>query len=271
MRRTTASISVSRPEKLKLVSYLAPNMFWFYSAVAKYLGRVFDVETHIVQSQYDPLEDPVMLQDKLDIAFICGLPFIRHHRAVPDRLEALVAPVMQGLRYENRPVYFSDIIVNAHSGINSFDDLAGKTWCYNDPGSNSGYNLMRDRLLQSKHPHSFFGKVIQSGSHQRSIRWVVDGLADCSAIDSTVLEQELRDYPELSHHLRVIESIGPCPMPPVVAAQRLGRAFIDELQSALLQPDTEVISAMERSHIQRYVPVQSSDYAAIGIMYDAAL
>src|SRR6476469_7540041 len=103
---------------------------------------------------------------------------------------------------------------------------ASKTLWYNNPGSNSGYNLFRHRLLKAGHHSNFFGKVIQSGSHQRSIRWVVEGLADCSAIDSTVLEQELRDSPELSNNLRVVESIGPCPMPPVVAAKRLGWEFI---------------------------------------------
>jgi phosphonate transport system substrate-binding protein len=86
-----------------------------------------------------------------------------------------------------------------------------------------------------------------------------------------VLEQELRDWPELSPRLRIIDSIGPCPMPPVVAAQRLGSALIDSLQSALCQPDAELKSAMERSHIQRYVAVQSKDYDAIATMYDTAV
>jgi len=262
---------VSQRDKLRLVSYLAPNMFGFYEAVGAYLSRLLGVETQLVQSQYDPLEDPMMLEDQLDIAFICGLPFARHQRVVSTQLQALVAPVMQASRYQNRPVYFSDIIVNAESNLLCFDDLVGKTLCYNDPDSNSGYNLLCQRLIQAGYPSSFFGKIIQSGSHQRSIRLVVDGLADCSAIDSTVLEQELRDLPELSHRLRVIESIGPCPMPPVVAAQRLGSAFIDSLQSALCHPDTELQSAMERSLIQRYVAVQSEDYTAIANMYDAAI
>jgi phosphonate transport system substrate-binding protein len=246
-------------------------MFWFYSAVGAYLNRILGVETDIVQSQCDPVSDPVMLQDQLDIAFICGLPFIQLSLVISGQLKALVAPVMQSSRYQDRPVYFSDIIVNADSDLKTFDDLAGKTLCYNDPGSNSGYNLVRQRLMQFGHPSSFFGKVIQSGSHQRSIRLVVEGLADCSAIDSTVLEQELRDSPELANHLRVVESIGPCPMPPMVAAQRLGSAFIDSLQSALCQPDTELQSAMERAQIRRYACVQIEDYAAIMSVYDAAV
>lgn len=175
--------------KLRLVSYLAPNMFWFYEAVGAYLGRVLAVETHIVQSQYDPLSDPVMLQDQLDIAFICGLPFVRHYRVISGQLKAIVAPVMQSSRYQDRPVYFSDIIVNAESGLKTFDELVGKTLCYNDPESNSGYNLVHQRLMQSKHPSSFFGKVIQSGSHQSSIRLVQDLRIDkktimCSSYDS---------------------------------------------------------------------------------------
>ncbi|HEY9813576.1 MAG TPA: PhnD/SsuA/transferrin family substrate-binding protein, partial [Candidatus Sericytochromatia bacterium] len=175
------------------MSYLAPNMFWFYKAVGAYLERVFDLETQIVQSFADPLSDPVLLDEQLEIAFICGLPFIRYHRVAPAQLEALVAPVMQANRYQNQPVYFADVIVNAGSNIKTFDDLAGKTLCYNDLGSNSGYNLLRYRLMQGEYSSSFFGKVIPSGFHQRSIQWVVNGLADCSAIDSTVLEEELRN------------------------------------------------------------------------------
>lgn len=256
------------PNKLKIASYLAPNMFWFYSAVGAYLSRVLGVETAIVQSQYDPLSDPLLLQDRLDLMFICGLPFTRCDRAFPHQLQALVAPVMQATRYQGCPVYFSDIIVNANSSLKTFDDLAGKTFCYNDPGSNSGYNLVLQKLFQSGYPISFFGKAIQSGSHQNSIELVIEGTADCSAIDSVVLEQQLRDLPQLAKSLRVIEPIGPCPMPPVVASQRLGLALIHLIQSALCQPDIELQLAMKHAQIQQYVKVQSKDYTRLATIYD---
>ncbi len=262
---------MSQPEKLSLVSYLAPNMFGFYEAVGAYLSRVFNLETQLIQSQYDPLEDPMLLQDQIDIAFICGLPFARYHRVANQQLQALSAPVMQASRYKNRAVYFSDIIVNTNSNFQSFADLKAKTFCYNDSGSNSGYNLVRQRLIKSNYSHNFFGQVSQSGSHQNSMRWVVEGLADCAAIDSTVLEQELRDFPQLSDHLRVIDTIGPYPMPPVVAAQRLGSTFLEALQTALCEPDRELQAVMERSHIQRYVTVQSQDYNAIATIYDTTV
>ena len=108
---------------------------------------------------------------------------------------------------------------------------------------------------------------MQSGSHQRSIRWVVDGLADCAAIDSVVLEQELRDYPELSDDLQVVEVLGPCPIPPLVAAQHLGASLIQQLQLALLQPDAVLQAAMERVGVQRFSVVELEDYSPLAQIY----
>ena len=72
-------------------------------------------------------------------------------------------------------------------------------------------------------------------------------------------------------HIRVIESIGACPIPPVVASRRLKPEVIELIQSALCQPDAELQSAMERSHIRRYVAVQPEDYEDIATMYNTAI
>ncbi len=214
---------------LQAVSYLAPNWLELYQAIATYLGGVLQVEIQLHQSEYDPLKDPLLFQDQIDLAFICGLPLISYSRVVLDQLQTLVAPVMQAPRYGNCPIYYADVIVKADSNIKKFADLSGKTFCYNDAGSNSGYNLLFQRLRQEQYPHNFFKKTIESGFHQRSIRWVVEGKADCAAIDSIVLEQELRDFPELTSHLRIIEAIGPSPIPPLVVAQRLGISLIQQI------------------------------------------
>ncbi|MFQ4141299.1 phosphate/phosphite/phosphonate ABC transporter substrate-binding protein [Chlorogloeopsis sp. ULAP02] len=249
--------------RLRAVSYLAPNWFGFYQAITAYLGRVLGLETQLYQGECDPLEDPLLMQDRIDLVFICGLPLIRYCQVVSDQLQTLVAPVMESSRYYNRPVYFADVIVNADSDIRVLADLAGKTLCYNDVGSNSGYNLLRQRLIQEKYPLNFFGKTIQSGSHQRSIRWVVEGLADCAAIDSVVLEQELRDFPEFSQHLHVVGVLGPSPMPPLAVAQHLGIPLIGQMQSALLQPDAELQRAMARVGVKRFATVELEDYRVL--------
>ena len=258
-------------KRLQITSYLAPNWFGLYQAIAAYLGRVLEVEVQLQQGEYDPLEDPLLFQDQIDLAFICGLPLIRYSQIVSNQLQTLVAPVMQSSRYSNCPVYYADVIVNANSNIKKFPDLAGKTFCYNDLGSNSGYNLLCHKLIQERYPENFFGKTLQSGSHQRSIRWVVEGLADCAAIDSVVLEQELKDFPELSQPLRVVEMLGPSPMPPLVVAQRLSISLIEQMQLALLQPDAELQRVMEQFGVRRFAAVELKDYQILHQIYSVGV
>lgn len=245
---------------LRVVSYLAPNWFDFYQATTEFLSRVLAREVQLVQGQFDPLSDPALLHDQLDLAFICGLPFGRYCQSVPHQLQALVAPVMQAPRYHNQPIYFADVIVKAASSFTNLESLKGSAFCYNDRGSNSGYHLIQQRLLQDESLQPMVGDAIASGSHQQSIRWVLAGQADWAAIDSTVLEQVLRDSPELVQQLRVIESIGPSPMPPLVAANHLGQAVIDRMQAAMLHPDAALQATMQRMMVQRYAAVTSADY-----------
>ncbi len=68
-------------KKLQITSYLAPNWFEFYQAIAASLSRVLKVEFQLQQSEYDPLEDDLLFQDQIDLAFICGLPLIRYSHA----------------------------------------------------------------------------------------------------------------------------------------------------------------------------------------------
>jgi len=262
---------MTSPSSLTIVSYLAPNGFWFYQAVAAHLQQILGIQVQLTESRFDPLDDPDLINDRIDLAFICGLPFIRHYQNAPTQFQPLVAPVMQSTRYADRPVYFSDVIVRDNSGIKSFDALYGKTFCYNDPGSNSGYNLLCYHLIQKGYSPIFLGSVWQSGSHQRSIQAVITGEADWAAIDSTVLEQELRTVPELAHQLRVVESIGPCPMPPMIVAQRLGKALIDRIRDALLNPSAAFKQTIVQAGIQRYEPVQVEPYKELADAYEAVL
>ena len=254
---------------LQAISYLAPNWFGFYQAVVEALQRSLSLKIHLHQSACDPLEDPLLLQDQLDLAFICGLPLMRHHQTVPKQLQILAAPVIKAPRYQNRPVYFADVIVPATSTVKTLGELAGKVFCYNDAGSNSGFNLMHWHLLKNGYGAAFFGEQRQSGSHQRSLQWVIDGQADCASLDSTVLEKALEEEPDLARCIRVIAAIGPSPMPPLVAATHLGATVIQQLQTTLQKADQPLQAAMLKAGIDRYVVPQWQDYENLVAMYAA--
>lgn len=253
--------------QLHCASYLAPNWFGFYQAIAQFLQRVLDIDVGIVQRPFDPLDDPLLLNDQFDVILLCGLPFIRHHTNHPNQFCSIIAPVMQGARYGDRPVYFSDVIVSSGSAITSVSQLDQKTFCYNDLGSNSGYHMVRCFLQQHGFPTTFLDTQVQSGAHQVSISWIVDGLADWAAIDSVVLERALQIDPTLANKLRVIASIGPCPMPPLVAAQHLGQDVLSHIRMAFLHPDQPLQQAMQQVGVKRFAPVNAENYGAIARLY----
>ena len=103
--------------------------------------------------------------------------------------------MLQGERYQGRPIYYSDVIVRAECAARQFLDLRGCRWAYNERDSHSGYNITRYTLVRLGETRGFFGRVVEAGYHQTAIRMVVDGQVDAAAIDSQVLAVELRDHP----------------------------------------------------------------------------
>src|SRR5262245_28410952 len=98
-------------EKLRAVTFLAPNVMPTYAYIIDYLGRKLGYETElIVGSSYELVCDA-------DLSFICGLPYVlrTEPRYQQPCMEALAAPVLQAERYQGKPIYFSDVIVHRDS------------------------------------------------------------------------------------------------------------------------------------------------------------
>ena len=190
---------------LRFGTYLAPNMLRVYQAIADHLGRRLGVPTTLaVETDYDSCA-----RDVNEVCFVCSLPYVDFERKGISPAVPIAAPVLRGPRYGGRPVYFSDVIVNAGSPLRSFLDLRGRSWAYNEPLSHSGYGITRYHLLRLGETGGFFGEVIEAGFHEESIRMVAAGEVDASAIDSQVLAIAVRDQPALADAVRVIDSLGP--------------------------------------------------------------
>lgn len=251
---------------MRAVSYLAPQLLPVYQAICDTLGKTLNTTIRLIQSDTDPFDDPFLINDNVDFAFICGLPLARLIRS-GIRLEALAAPVMESPRYENSPVYFADFVVNAASNIHNFYDLLGRTFAVNDFGSNSGYHLPRYHLWTQGFVQQLFGKVIVSGAHRTSLEWVAEGHVDGAAIDSMVLDHTLRLNPSLSQHIRVIGSTGSCAVPPLAINSRHS-SLRRWLQEILSHPNEALQVALTEAGIRRLAPVHNSAYRHIARQFD---
>src|SRR3989454_4617407 len=251
---------------LVFANFLAPNMTSTYRDVAAQVGQRLGVPAALVEgASHDQLR-----QASVDIAFLCGLPYVRLRREQPGMLRLLAARVLDEPRYGGRPVYFSDVIVRRDSPCRSFDDLRGRSWAHNVEDSYSGCLLSRYTLHEMGETEGFFGQVIFSGWHQESIRRVVAGEVSASAIDSHVLGVEHRRNPGLHRQLRVIAVLGPSPIPPVVGSASLPDEVAVRVRDALteLGDDPSGRALLGRGLIRQFIPIEDQAYDSMRRMLD---
>jgi phosphonate transport system substrate-binding protein len=256
---TLCNTAVNWPVKsLVFANFLAPNMTSVYADVAARVGRALGTPVRLIEGEgLDQLRD-----GSVDVAFLCGLPYVRLCRERSDMLRPLAAPVLDGARYGDRPVYFSDVIVRRDSPFRSFGDLRGQSWAYNDPDSLSGCLLVRHHLLQMGETEAFFGRRTFSGRHQESIRQVRTGEVDASAIDCQVLGVERLRNPDLAGEIRVIATLGPSTIPLVVATARVPEAVQVRVRDALCALGGDPVSrgVLASGLIRRFTPIDDRAY-----------
>lgn len=251
-------------KSLKLTSCMAENFEPVCRAIATHISPQLPIPVEFIHSIPWQEREQQLDRGEIQAGWICGLPYVWK----TDRsalLELLVAPVMAGDRYHGQPVYFSDVVVPRDSLAQSFADLRGATWAYNEPRSHSGCYLTRSHLASLGEYSGFFGRAIESGAHQTSLQLILQGKIDATAIDSTVLELELRQHPEIASRIRIIATLGSSPIPPWVVSTQLPQSIRSALRQAFLRLhlEAEGRSILAQGKIARFVEVSDRDYDPI--------
>jgi phosphonate transport system substrate-binding protein len=255
---------------LRFATYLAPILYDTYQAITCYVGEQLGITTTLGTGQ--SLHE--FTEGRVDVGFTCGLPYalmVDRYKAKESGcpLELLAAPVLLGERYGDRPIYYSDVVVRSDSPYVSFDELQGCRWAYNQPESHSGWNLVCYSLIKCGKSLDFFGQLIQSGSHQRSLELVLAGQADAAAIDSHVLDVLLARDKSAAASLRVVDTLGPSSIPPVVVATTLEPDLKQHIQEVLLAIHEDIWAAgkLHEGGIARFVKVCDEGYDDLREMY----
>jgi phosphonate transport system substrate-binding protein len=254
-------------DRLRVGTYLAPNMLPVYRAITQEVGRCLGLETElVVETDYE-----ACAKDENEVCFVCSLPYVEFERQGISPAVPIAAPVLEGERYAGKPIYFSDVIVHRDSPFRSFLDLRGRSWAYNEPLSQSGYGIVRYHLVRIGETRGFFGEVVEAGFHETSMRMVASGEVDGSAIDSQVLAVALRDDPGLAAALRVVDALGPSTIQPVAVSRRVPAELRAGILGVLttMHEDPSLRERLAVGLVDRFVPVTASAYDDIRRMRDA--
>lgn len=234
--------------------------------------------THLARYLSDKLKQPLQFYDAdwsdreaaldsqaVELGWICGLLHVWKEKQTNWPFTPIVAPIMDADRYQRAPVYFADVVVHQDSSFQSLGELAGSQWAYNEDASFSGHHMMLHWLQSHGQDADFFAKRIRSGAHSQSLQLVANGEADCAAIDSTVLDMLTARNPAWHLPLRVVGSLGPYPMPPLVVSNRLPPALRLEIQHLLsnAHEDPQMAHLFSAWGVSRWTAVNEQTYDPI--------
>ncbi len=132
--------------------------------------------------------------------------------------------------------YKGQIITQADSGIAALADLKGKTFCWVDPLSTSGYIIPRVELQAAGvNPDTDFAKTVEAGSHNNVAIAVYNGECDGGATFVDARTSVEADLPDIMTKVVVIAESPPIPNDGVSFAANLDQAMVDQIVAALLE------------------------------------
>ncbi|MBM3276199.1 MAG: putative selenate ABC transporter substrate-binding protein, partial [Candidatus Sericytochromatia bacterium] len=196
-----------------------------------------------------------LVAGKLDLAYLGGFTYVQ------ARKRAGVIPLVQRTIDAD---FHSLFITQPSSGIETLQDLKGKTFAFGDVNSTSG-RLMPTYFLHANGlpPLSTFKSFIFSGGHDATALAVANGKVDAGALDETWYRKLLDKGIITEKQVRVFWTTPGFPDYVWVAAKNLPPQTAAKLKDAYLrldpaQPDDKVLLDLLRA--DKFVTVEDKKY-----------
>ncbi|VVC86665.1 unnamed protein product [Leptidea sinapis] len=218
--------------ELRIATYMCPtHPVELYELIMQLLEESLDCYATLqyesrspgpIPERPDPFET-----DKVDIAFMTAAAYMKLRARQTNKFVQLlpVTPVFaHQMNVENRPGYFSDVIIHADKrahNVNTLLDLRGCTFAYSDENSLSGSKIVLKTLKEKGENAAFFGSYLRSGSHLASAQMVLSKQAEWAAVDSTTLLYSKKFMQDGGKEIITLETLGRLPPYPVVCNSRL--------------------------------------------------
>jgi len=150
------------------------NMTERFDNLVKYLGKRLGVQVELkTATDYAAIITGMQFKH-IDFAYFGPKSYVE--AATRANADAFALEVTM----DGSKGYHGVIITRGGSGLNTIQDLKGKTWAFTDPNSTSGTLVPMVYFLQELKidPDKYFSKVIYSGSHEASMLSVKNGRVD---------------------------------------------------------------------------------------------
>jgi phosphonate transport system substrate-binding protein len=238
----------------------AEEMIRNYQPVVDYLEEKLGLEIELqVTADYTAAIE-AMRNKHIDVAWFGPFSYIL--AAEEAGAEALVNGVR---RDTGMSTYRTVFVTRADSGIETLEDLVGRSFAFVDPASTSGNLIPRKILLENDiDPDNDFSIVYYAGTHNGVELAVKNGTVDAGA-DSDTSYYRMVEEGQIDPEVNVIiyES-QPIPGSPIAVRGDLPQELKDSIQQALIEMDEQTFYQVQGwGDIEKYVEVTDSDYDII--------
>ena len=197
---------------------------------------------------------------KVDLAWFGGFTFVQSS----VRSGGKTIPLVQR---EEDTVFKSVFIASKDSGINSLEDLKGKTLSFGSQSSTSGHLMPRSFLLAAKiDPDKDLKRVSFSGAHDATIAAVASGKVDAGALNISVWNKFVEDKKVDPTQVKVIYTTPPYFDYNWTVHADMPAALRDKIAQAFLELSAATPQGAEILKLQRaakFVPTRVENYNGI--------
>jgi phosphonate transport system substrate-binding protein len=251
-------VAATAPLRFGTTPVFLDDQLAMLAAWQAHLESTLNRPVHFVQrGSYREISD-LLLSDAIDVAWVCGFPFVVHEA----RLQLVAVPL-----YQRQPLYRSHLVVPVRdSGTHTIRDLRGKVFAYSDPQSNSGFLVPRVELIRAHEvPDSFFRRSFYTFAHRKVVEAVRVGLADAGAVDGYVWDTLQLQHPSATAGVRVAWRSALHGFPPIVARRSLAFDETSQVAAALVaMPDSDAgRRILQRLNIDGFTPASPKLFDSI--------
>jgi len=238
----------------------AAEMLREYEPIKEYLSGELGIPVEIqVTSDYTAAIE-AMRSKHIDMAWFG--PFSYIIAANVAGAEAIANGVR---RSDGKSDYHSIIVTRSDSGIETLDDLKGKSFAFVDPASTSGNLIPRKMLIENGiDPDKDFSMSYYAGTHNAVEYAVANGKVDAGADSDNSYDRMVKAGevdPKINKIIYISESI---PGSPIVVRGDLPAELKGKIKIALITMDQQTIHQVGGwGDIARYQQVSDSDYDII--------
>jgi ABC-type phosphate/phosphonate transport system substrate-binding protein len=165
----------------------------------------------------------------------CGYPLVRD---MADILQPVATPIYDAPGCDG-PNYSSVIVVSAEQSADDISALRGGVCAVNHRGSQSGYNCLRALVSPLAEGKPFFARVIETGSHARSLETISRGQADVCAIDCVTHTLLARHRPQALANTRILAHTSHTPGLPYVTQAAASLDLVYRLREGVMAAFTD--------------------------------